>query len=48
MGLIEALGKTLSNNDNLMSRNIDFFKNNKERKHILDESLKVVMISKNK
>jgi len=42
------LGRVLANSETLISRNIEQFKNNKERKLVLDESLKVVILSKNK
>lgn len=48
ISLLETLGKTLSANDNVTSRHIDLFKNSKERKGILDESVKIVLMSKNK
>lgn len=45
---IEALGKVLSASETIISRNIEYFKKDKERKKLLDESLKIVMVSKNK
>lgn len=46
--MIESLGKALSASETIISRNIEYFKKDKVRKNLLDESLKIVMVSKNK
>jgi hypothetical protein len=46
--LIETLGKTLSSSETVVNRNIESFKGNKERQILLEESIKTVMMSKNK
>ena len=46
--LIEQLGKVLSTSDTVTTRNIEALKHNKSRRGVLDESVKVVMLSKNK
>lgn len=48
MHIIEALSKALSNSDTVISRNIEFYKSQRERKIILEESVKVVMLAKSK
>lgn len=46
--LIEGLGKVLATSDTVISRNIEQFKANKQRRALLDESVRVVLISKDK
>lgn len=46
--MVENLGKALSGSDTAVSRNIEFFKGSKERKVLLEESVKMVMLAKNK
>lgn len=46
--LIEGLGKVLATSDTIISRNIEQFKANKQRRALLDESVRVVLISKDK
>lgn len=46
--MVENMGKALSGSDTAVSRNIEFFKSNKERKVMLEESVKMVMLAKNK
>lgn len=48
MQLIDHLARALSHSDTFIGRNVEFYKNNKERKLILDESIKVVLLAKNK
>ena len=48
VGIVEGIAKALSQSDTFVSRNIEFYKNNKERKLFLDESIKTVMLAKNK
>ena len=38
----------LSLSDTFISRNVESYKNNKERKSVLEESVKAVMMAKNK
>lgn len=45
--VIEALGKALATSDTIISRNIESFKG-KDRRGLLEESVKVVLLSKNK
>lgn len=45
---IEALGKVLSASETIISRNIEYFKKDKQRKKLLDESVKIVVVSKDK
>jgi sulfur transfer complex TusBCD TusB component (DsrH family) len=46
--LIEGLGKVLATSDTIISRNIEQFKASKQRRVLLDESVRVVLISKDK
>lgn len=46
--MVECIGKVLSTSDTIINRNIEQFKSNKERAAFLEESVKTVMISKNK
>ena len=46
--MIGSIGKVLSISDTIINRNIEMFQTNKERKLILDESIKMVMISRDK
>ena len=48
VAMVENLGKALSGSDTAVSRNIEFFKGSKERKVLLEESVKMVMLAKNK
>lgn len=46
--LLEALGRALSTSDTVINRNIEEFKGSKERQTILEESLRAVMLAKNR
>jgi uncharacterized membrane protein len=46
--MIESIGKVLSTSETIINRNIEQFKNDKERTLHLEESVKTVMMSKNK
>lgn len=46
--MVECIGKVLSTSETIINRNIEQFKSNKERAVFLEESVKTVMISKNK
>lgn len=46
--LVESLGRALSASETVINRNIEDFKGNKERQIILQESVKTLMLSKNK
>jgi|688.fasta_scaffold64108_1 hypothetical protein len=46
--MIESIGRVLSASDTVINRNIEHFKGNKERNLLLEESVKIVMIAKNK
>jgi len=48
ISIIENIAKTLSQSDTFIGRNVESYKNHRERKLILDESIKVVMLAKNK
>jgi hypothetical protein len=46
--MIESIGRVLSTSDTVINRNIEQYKGNKERNLLLEESVKIVMIAKNK
>jgi hypothetical protein len=46
--MVEAIGRVLSTSDTIINRNIEHYKGNKERSLLLEESVKIVMIAKNK
>jgi hypothetical protein len=45
--LVESLGRVLSTSETVINRNIDDFKNNKERQVLLEESIRTAMLMKN-
>jgi hypothetical protein len=46
--MIEGLGRALSSTETIINRNIEHYKSNPERKLLLEESIKIVMLAKNK
>lgn len=46
--MIESMGRALSTCETIVNRNIEQFKTHKERAKFLEESVKTVMMSKNK
>lgn len=48
VSLIEQLGKALSCSDSITTRHVETLKLNRSRRGVLDESVKAVMLSKNK
>jgi hypothetical protein len=46
--MIESIGRVLSTSDTVINRNIEQYKGQKERNMLLEESVKIVMIAKNK
>ena len=46
--LVEGLGKALATSDTIISRHIEQFKSNKHRRALLDESVRVVLMSKDR